>query len=164
MPLHQPQKVPYHGLERVARLARRILNLALDSVNASAAGEVPGPHLADPDGQFPSDRSDTCAAAPATGRRMNAGDGHCPQDRTYGPFGDEAARVRMRIRTRIVIAPAGLRSGATNRLLTSCSRRSRKARMTTPASPPAHRHRSRAPPCAAKQSIGRSARPGAARS
>jgi hypothetical protein len=102
--------------------------------------------------------------APATGRRMNAGDGHCPQDRTYGPFGDEAARVRMRIRTRIVIAPAGLRSGATNRLLTSCSRRSRKARMTTPASPPAHRHRSRAPPCAAKQSIGRSARPGAARS
>ena len=26
MPLHQPQKVPYHGFERVARLARRILN------------------------------------------------------------------------------------------------------------------------------------------
>ena len=69
MPLHQPPKVPNHGLERVVRLARRILNLALDLVNASAAGDVPGAHVAEPDGRFLSDRFDICAGEGPTGER-----------------------------------------------------------------------------------------------
>lgn len=69
MPLHQPLKGLCDGFPGVARLARRILNLALDSVNASAAGEVPGAHVADPDGQFLSDRFDTCAGDGPTGER-----------------------------------------------------------------------------------------------
>src|SRR5664279_1862847 len=53
-----------------------------------------------------------------------------PQDGTYGPFGDDVARVRVGL----IITPARVCSGATRRLLTSCSWRPRKARMTTPAS------------------------------
>ena len=96
-----PKKVLCDGFPGVARLARRILNLALDSVNASAAGEVPSAHVADPTvnlcliGSTP---------AGATGRRVSAGDGDCPHDGTYGPFGDEATRVLVRV---IIARPAG---------------------------------------------------------
>jgi len=42
--------------------------------------------------------------ARATGRRVSAGDGDCPHDGTYGPFGDEAARVFVIV---IIARPAG---------------------------------------------------------